>query len=249
MHTDTHNMFLPIYARRHALDKELRTAIEKTGKFAKQHLSSVKEQIDVEIKATKAGAKTTAEQVVQIQSDVLKLGASANALSADGQKLKQEAALACGTVGLHYLCLLSVFSIYLESLFLSIYAYGHTQHVSIYLCTQTHTTYTYSRRSRGQIKSSLSALEALSETLSAGLKDVAQLKQKMTSTRARMRDGSEAKVLKDKLTELQGKVQSVGEETSGSDITGLTCPGRSCLFRKEQNQGARGGCSHQRRWG
>jgi polyhydroxyalkanoate synthesis regulator phasin len=111
---------------RDALDKELRTAIENAGKFGKQQLSSVKEQIDVEIKATKAGAKTTAEQVVQIQSEVLKLGASANALRADGQKLKQQAALACGAAGLHYLYLLSVFS--------------------IYLCTQTHTTYTYSRR-------------------------------------------------------------------------------------------------------
>jgi hypothetical protein len=96
-----------------ALDKELRTAIENAGNFAKQQLSSVKEQLDVKIKATSAGAKTTAEQVVQIQSDVLKLGASAIALRADGQKLKREAALACGTAGLHYLYLLSVFSIYL----------------------------------------------------------------------------------------------------------------------------------------
>ena len=76
-------------------------------------VSSVKEQTDVEIKATKAVAKTTAEQVVQIQSDVLKLGASANFVRANGQKLKQEAALAYGTAGLHCLCVLSVFSIYL----------------------------------------------------------------------------------------------------------------------------------------
>ena len=96
-----------------ALDKELRTAIENAGNLAKQQLSSVKEQIEVEIKATSAGAKTTAERVVQIQSDVLKLGASAIALRADGEKFRQEAALACVTAGLHYLYLLSVFSIYL----------------------------------------------------------------------------------------------------------------------------------------
>ena len=98
---------------RDALEKELRTAVENAIKFGKQQLSSVKEQIEVEIKATSAGAKTTAERVVQIHSDVLKLGASAIALRADGQKFRQEAALACVTAGLHYLYLLSVFSIYL----------------------------------------------------------------------------------------------------------------------------------------
>jgi chromosome segregation ATPase len=75
----------------------------------------------------------------------------------------------------------------------------------------THNT----RTPEGLIKSSLSALEALSETLSLGLKDVARLKQEMTLTRAHMHDGSEAKVLKDKLTELQGKVHSVCDETAG----------------------------------
>jgi ElaB/YqjD/DUF883 family membrane-anchored ribosome-binding protein len=129
---------------RDELDKELRTVIENAGTFAKQQLSSVKEQIDVEIKATKAGAKTTAEQVVQIQSDVVKLGASANALRADGQKLKQEAALACGTAGLHCLYVLSVFSIYL-CFYLSMHTDTHNMCLFIY--ARRHTQHTYSRRS------------------------------------------------------------------------------------------------------
>ena len=129
---------------RDELDKELRTVIENAGTFAKQQLSSVKEQIDVEIKATKAGAKTTAEQVVQIQSDVLKLGASANALRADGQKLKLEAALACGTAGLHCLYVLSLLSIYL-CFYLSVHTDTHNMRLLIY--ARRHSQHTYSRRS------------------------------------------------------------------------------------------------------
>jgi hypothetical protein len=44
---------------------------------------------------------------------------------------------------------------------------------------------------------------------------VSQLKQEMTVTRAAVRDGSEFKVLKERLTELQGKVQSLCDETVG----------------------------------
>ena len=94
----------------------------------------------------------------------------------------------------------SYISIFYLSLFLSIYAHGHTQ--------DTRTT-------EALIKSSLSALEALSETLSLGLKDVSQLKKEMIVTRAAVRDGSEFKALKESLTALQGKVQSLCDEPLG----------------------------------
>jgi len=44
---------------------------------------------------------------------------------------------------------------------------------------------------------------------------VSQLKQEMAVTRAAVRDGSEFKVLKERLTELQGKVQLLCDETMG----------------------------------
>ena len=48
---------------RDALDKEFRTALEDYVNFAQQLLSSVKEQMDVEIKTTKAGAKTISSYI------------------------------------------------------------------------------------------------------------------------------------------------------------------------------------------
>ena len=82
---------------RDKLDQELRKAIEDASKCAKQQLGSVKEQVDSEIKATKERANTAADQVVQVQGDVLKLTVLVTALKVDGQTLKQEAAAACST--------------------------------------------------------------------------------------------------------------------------------------------------------
>ena len=123
----------------------------------------MKEQVDSQVKATNQRADTAAEQVVQVQDDVVKLTALATALKVDGQTLKQEAAAACSIA-------------------------------------------------EGLIKSSLLALETLSDTVKTLSKDMAQQKQEMMRTRANLNEVGAGKGLKDKLAELQGRVQSVVDE-------------------------------------